>query len=156
MLDSVPAAPLNAGVPAQSAAAPIRPDSALQMNVGIHTDAFGNVEIHTVVAQSQVAVAFHGNSNLARWFSCEVSGLEAGLKSQNLNLAAVDFAGNRSAVQTATSFQHGQPRQPFSQNPDHGALALAEAAAPQPQPESDLAVALPLVPLPETRVSILV
>jgi len=132
------------------------PDSTLQMHVGIRTSAFGSIEIHTVVEQSQVGVAIHSDRDLARWFSSEVSGLEAGLKSQHLNLTAVDFASNRSGVQTATSFQQGQPRQTFSQTPGSYAAALPNQAAP-PEPETEPnPTATLLAQLPETRVSILV
>jgi len=155
MLDSAPAAPLNEAAPAPSAAN-VTPDSALQMHVGIRTSAFGSVEIHTIIEQSQVGIAIHGDRDLARWFGSEVSGLEAGLKSQHLNLMAVDFASNRSGVQTATSFQQGQPRQTFSRTPGSYAAALpSEATAPEPENKSDITTALPAL-LPQTRVSILV
>jgi hypothetical protein len=115
MLDSAPPAPL--AVPA----APIAPgpaaDSQLntQMHLGMRTDAFGAVEIHTVIQQSQVGITVHSDRDIARWFSSEVPGLESGLSKSHLNLTAVDFDNGRSGVQTATSFQQDQPRQSFSQ-----------------------------------------
>ena len=155
MLDSAPAAFANA--PARispSAHLPSDP-AALQMHLGVHTNAFGNVEIHTIVEQSQVGVAIHGDRDLARWFNSEVGGLETGLKNQHLNLAGVDFSSNRSGVQTATSFQHGQPRQDLPQNPHtYVAASTSGAMAPAPVRESDLIPALP-VQGPEPRVSIL-
>lgn len=115
MLDSAPVAP---EAPVAGGGAHLTSDAAgLQMHVDIHTTAFGNVEIHTVVEQSQVGVAIHGDRDLSGWFNSEIGGLAAGLKGQHLNLAAVDFSG-RSGVQTATSFQQGQPRQNFSQGPN--------------------------------------
>ena len=155
MLDSAPTASLNDGMLPQSTAH-VAPDAVLQMHIGIHTNAFGNVEIRTVVEQSQVGVAIHGDHDLARWFSSEVSGLEAGLKSQHLNLTGVDFGSNRSGVQTATSFQQGQPQQNSPHTPGSYAAALpSEAAPPEPEITSDPTAPLP-AQLAETRVSILV
>lgn len=152
MLDSAPVPPAND--PASTTHLPTDL-SAAQMHVGIRTSAFGNVEIHTVVDQSQVGVAIHGDRDLTRWFSAEVGGLEAGLKSQHLNLTGVDFSSNRSGVQTATSFQQGQPRQNFSHTPgSNTAASKSEAAAPEPETEP-VSAGLTTV-LPETRVSILV
>ena len=108
MLDSAVVPP--ASDPASQAINPALPDpGALQMHFGIRTNAFGNVEIHTIVEQSQVAVAIHGDRDLARWFNSEMGGLESGLKSQHMNLTGADFSSNRSGVQTATGFQQGQP-----------------------------------------------
>ena len=111
MLDSAPTAPTT---PSNARLTPTTSGD-LQMHVGIRTDAFGAVEIHTVVQQSQVGITVHGDRDLARWFSSEVPSIASGLKDQRLNLTAVDFSNRRSGVQTATSFQHGQPRQNFSQ-----------------------------------------
>src|SRR5208282_3359366 len=130
MLDSAPAA---AAAPPP---APIAPDSPAdvqmnaqinaQMHLGLRTDAFGAVEIHTVVQQSQVGITVHADQNLTRWFSSEVASLESGLNQHHLNLTAVDFDHGRSGVQTATSFQQGQPRQNFSQAPGSPSLASPE------------------------------
>ncbi|MGC2560135.1 MAG: hypothetical protein WA389_15015 [Terriglobales bacterium] len=157
MLDSAPVA--DVADPAIASAAHLTTDpAALQMHLGIHTSAFGNVEIHTVIEQSQVGVAIHGDRDLARWFSSEVGGLETGLKGQHLNLTGVDFSSNRSGVQTATGFQQGQPRQNFSQDSGTSAGAAPVAAAPGPLNESiyetESSPALPVFG-PERRVSIL-
>jgi hypothetical protein len=122
MLDSAPPAPPT------PPPAPIASDPAadVQMHVGIRTDAFGAVEIHTVVQQSQVGITVHADRDLAHWFSSEVPSLESGLNHQHLNLAAVDFDNGRSAVQTATSFQHGQSRQHFSETPGSQSAALPD------------------------------
>jgi hypothetical protein len=132
MLDSATPAPL--AVPA----APVAPDPAAdaqmnaQMHLGMRTDAFGAVEIHTVVQQSQVGITVHNDRDIARWFSSEVPGLESGLSKSHLNLTAVDFDNGRSGVQTATSFQQGQPRQSFSQTPGSAYAASEDQdAAPE-------------------------
>lgn len=116
-----------------------------QMHVGIHTDVFGAVEIHTVVQQSQVGITVHADRDIARWFSSEVPGLESGLNKSHLNLTAVDFNNGRSGVQTATSFQHGQPRHSFSQTPGSPSVALPDAASPEQDsaPESTTIDILP-------------
>ena len=126
---------------------------ALQMHVGIRTGAFGSVEIHTVVDQSQVGIAIHGDRELARWFNAEVGGLTAGLKNQHLNLTAVDFNSGRSSMQTATNFQQGQPRQSFSQSSGSSAAALPREQAAR-EPETVVPASL-AIEARETRVSIL-
>ncbi len=155
MLDSAPVAPSND--PAVAGLHLPSDSAALQMHLGVHTNAFGNIEIHTVVEQSQVGVAIHGDRDLARWFNSEVGGLETGLKGQHLNLTSVDFLSNRSGVQTSSSFQQGQPRQNSPQNAGTYAAAPShdnDAPAAEPVNELDLTAALPLQGM-ETRVSIL-
>jgi hypothetical protein len=99
-----------------------------QMHVGVRTDAFGAVEIHTVVEQSQVGITVHSDRDISRWFSSEVPGLESGLNNNHLNLTGVNFDHGRSGVQTASSFQQGQPRQHFSQTPGSSSAALPGTA----------------------------
>jgi len=99
-----------------------------QMHVGIRTDAFGAVEIHTVVEQSQIGITVHSDRDISRWFSSEVPGLESGLNNSHLNLTGVNFDHGRSGVQTATGFQQGQPRQHFSQTPGSPSAALRGTA----------------------------
>src|ERR1700686_178216 len=97
-----------------------------QMHLAIRTEAFGAVEIHTVVQQSQVGLTVHADRDIARWFSSEVPGLESGLNKNHLNLTAVDFDSVGSGVQTATSFQQGQPQQHFSERPGSQSAALPD------------------------------
>ncbi|MBZ5663513.1 MAG: hypothetical protein LAO30_02825 [Acidobacteriia bacterium] len=150
MLDSAPPAP---SIPLT---APKVSDPAGQIHVGIRTEAFGAVEIHTVVKQSQVGIAVHGDRDLARWFNSEVPSLESGLNQHHLNLTAVDLDNRHSGVQTATSFQQGQPRQNFSQSASSPAAALPEPeTALEPASVSILPSDLSIRPT-VTRVSILV
>jgi len=88
-----------------------------EMHVGMHTDGFGTVEIHSVVQQSQVGISIHSDRDLSRWFNSEVPSLETGLNQHHLNLTAVVIDGSRSSLQTAMGFQQGSPRQNFSQLP---------------------------------------
>jgi hypothetical protein len=142
MLDSAPPAPSTPPTaPDPAAAAQMN----AQMHVGIRTEAFGAVEIHTVVQQSQVGIAVHADHDIAHWFSSEIPGLESGLNKNHLNLTAVDFDSGSSGVQTATSFQQGQPQQHFSEAPGSQSAALpdrdtaSESAAADILP-SDLSV----------------
>ncbi len=98
-----------------------------QMHVGIRTDAFGTVEIHTVVEHSQIGLTVHGDRDIARWFTSEVPGLEAGLNKSHLNLTGVDF---QSSAQSSAGFQQGQSRQSFSQ-PQNSSLRNAGEALPE-------------------------
>ncbi|MFZ0481437.1 MAG: hypothetical protein WAL71_20020 [Terriglobales bacterium] len=155
MLDS---APLGASdpMPVASSGAHLAPEgAAVQLQIGVHTSAFGNVEVHTVIEQSQVGIAIHGDRDLTRWFNSEIGGIETGLKAQHLNLTGVDFSSTRSGVQTATSFQHGQPRQNSPQTAGTYAASPANPSAADAANESDSAAAF-LAQKPETRVSILV
>ncbi len=102
-----------------------------QMHVGMRTDAFGAVEIHTVIQQSQVGITVHADRDIARWFSSEVAGLETGLNKSHLNLTAVDFNSGRSGVQTSSGFQQGQQRQSFYQSPGSPSAVLSRAASPE-------------------------
>lgn len=135
MLDSAPAAPM---VPAT----PVVPGSAAdlqangQMHMGVHTDAFGAVEIHTVVQQSQIGITVHADRDMSRWFSSEVPGLESGLNNSHLNLTGVNFDHGRSGVQTATGFSNGhpangQPRQNSSQTSGSQSAGLRGVASPE-------------------------
>lgn len=136
ILDSAPLAPPTPTpapiVPGSAADVQMNAQVNAHMNVGIRTDAFGSVEIHTVVQQSQIGITVHADRDIARWFNSEVPGLESGLNKSHLNLTAVDFDSGRSGVQTATSFQHGQPRQGFSQTPGPQSEGLPGAATREP------------------------
>lgn len=135
MLDSAPPATPSAA-PVAPAAADVPPNG--QMHVGMRTDAFGAVQIHTVVQQSQVGITVHSDRDLARWFASEVPSLESGLNHNHLNLAAVDFASGRSGVQTSAGFHQGQPEHSFSQRPATPfvpPVALSEPSAAPAHPE---------------------
>jgi hypothetical protein len=132
MLDGAPAAPITPPpapiVPGSASDLQMAAQTNAQMHVGVRTDAFGTVEIHTVVEQSQVGITVHSDRDISRWFSSEVPGLESGLNNNHLNLTGVNFDHGRSGVQTATSFQQGQPRQHFSQTPGSPSAALPGTA----------------------------
>ena len=148
VLDSAPFVP---SAPTHVRSVPTIND--VQMHVGIRTTAFGAVEIHTTVIQNQVGISVHGERGLAHWFSSEVPNLESGLKDHSLNLAAVDFCSDRSGVQTTTSFQHGHPRQNFSQSTGSAAAFLVRDAAPEAS-VTELLPPGPLVGLTGNHVSI--
>jgi hypothetical protein len=141
MLDSArpapPAAPAVPIAPGSAAEVQMNAQVNAQMHVGVRTDAFGAVEIHTVVQQSQVGITVHSDRDVSRWFSSEVPSLESGLNQHHLNLTAVDFDSGRSGVQTATSFQHGgQPRQQFSQS--SSSQSAASSVAPSQEQDAVL------------------
>ena len=117
MLDSASPAPA-APPPAPIASGPAAESQMNgQMHVGVRSDAFGTIDIHTVVQQSQVGITVHSERDMAHWFSAEVAGLESGLNKSHLNLTGVSFDSGSSGMQSGSSFQHdGQPRQSFSQD----------------------------------------
>jgi hypothetical protein len=132
MLDGAPAAPITPPpapiVPGSASDLQMAAQTNAQMHVGVRTDAFGAVEIHTVVEQSQIGITVHSDRDISRWFSSEVPGLESGLNNNHLNLTGVNFDHGGSGVQTATSFQQGQQRQHFSQTPGSPSAALPGTA----------------------------
>ncbi len=165
MLDSAPPVLPPARI-APGSAADLQTNAQMnaQMHLGVRTNAFGAVEIHTIVQQSQVGITVHADRDLARWFSSEVSSLESGLTKNHLNLTTVDFDHGRTGIQTATGFQQGQPRQSFSQTgfsqtTDSPSAALSDPASPEPDTASESATpgilrsGLP-AGLGETRVNI--
>ena len=155
-LDSVPVPISIASSAASSIPHPLADSNSLQMRLDVHTNAFGNVEIHTVIEQAQVGVAIHSDRDLSRWFNSEVGGLETELKNQHLDLAGVNFSSNRSGVQTATSFQQGQARQQnlFQPSTPQSKIPQLPGVETDSRPEPNPIAALPVV-MPETRVSFL-
>jgi len=155
MLDSAPP-PASPTLPSAPNAANLATDT--QMHVGVRTDAFGAVEIHTVVQQSQVGITVHSDRDIARWFSSEVPGLESGLNNNHLNLTSVNFDQGSSSIQTATSFQQDQPQQSFSQPPGSPYVASSTALPENDTtPESatiDILPSSPHVGLTQTHFSI--
>jgi hypothetical protein len=117
MLDSAPPAAIASDPTALPGDVHADAQTAAQMHLGMRTDAFGAVEIHTVVQQSQIGITVHSDRDISRWFSSELPGLESGLNNSHLNLTAVNFDHGRSGVQAETGFQQGQPRQQYSQTP---------------------------------------
>ena len=106
-----------------------------QMHVGVRTDAFGSVEVHTVVQQSEIGITVHADRDIARWFSSEIPGLESGLNNSHLNLTGVSFESGSSGVHTGSSSQQDQPRQPFSETKGYVAQPNAHAKE-SPSPAS--------------------
>jgi hypothetical protein len=133
MLDSAPPAP--AALPSEPIASGPAAESQMngQMHVGVRSDAFGTIDIHTVVQQSQVGITVHSERDMAHWFSAEVAGLESGLNKSHLNLTGVSFDSGSSGVQSGSSFQHdGQPRQSFSQNSQPSTTLPGQPTATEP------------------------
>jgi hypothetical protein len=127
MLDSgpapIPAAPSAPIVPGSAADVQMNSQINAQMHMGLHTDAFGAVEIHTVVQQSQIGITVHADRDITRWFTSEVPSLASGLDHSHLNLTGVNFDSGRSGVQTSAGFSQGQPRQSYSQTQQSPVLA---------------------------------
>jgi hypothetical protein len=159
MLDSPPPAALASDPTALPADIHTDPQTAAQMHLGLRTDAFGAVEIHTVVQQSQIGITVHSDRDISRWFSSEVPGLESGLNNSHLNLTAINFDHGRSGVQAETGFQQGQPRQQYPQAPGapstpFSTSSLTEAETAELANVDTLPTNLPAGPA-QTRVSIL-
>jgi hypothetical protein len=139
VLDSAPLVDTRATLSSQfdspSADAGLNAQVNAQMHVGVRTDAFGSVEVHTVVQQSEIGITVHADRDIARWFSSEIPGLESGLNNSHLNLTGVSFESGSAGVHTGSSFQQDQPRQHFSET--KGYVAQPNALAKEdPSPAS--------------------
>jgi hypothetical protein len=141
MLDSAPLAEPAVILPNQSDSsssdAGLTAQVNAQMHVGIRSDAFGSVEIHTVVQQSEIGITVHSDRDIARWFSSEIPGLESGLNSSHLNLTGVSFDSGSSGVQTGSGSQQDQPRQHFTGTPGFSSNGQSSSSAEEdPAPAS--------------------
>jgi hypothetical protein len=141
MLDSAPLADTTASTGANrpdfsSPDAGLNTQVNAQMHFGIRTDAFGSVEVHTVVQQSEIGITVHAGRDIARWFSAEIPGLESGLNNSHLNLTGVNFDNGSAGVHTGGSSQQDQPRQQSSES-----RGSSSGAHPNPLAQEDQAPA---------------
>ncbi|MGA2930387.1 MAG: hypothetical protein ABSG43_31255, partial [Solirubrobacteraceae bacterium] len=145
MLDSAPSAAPVSDPTALPGDVHSDPQTPAQMHVGLRTDAFGAVEIHTVVQQSQIGISVHSDRDISRWFSSEVPGLESGLNNSHLNLTGVNFDHGRSGVQAETGFQQGEPRQQQPQTFGAPASPSSGSNLAEPEPTEFATVNVPSV-----------
>ena len=154
MLDTAPDGNPSSGALPPMAHLPANP-SELQMQVGVHTSTFGDVQVHTQIEQSQVGISIRADHEFAHWFSPEVGGLENGLKSQHLNLTSIDFSSARSGAQSDPGSQHGQPHQSPSEKPaPRAASELIQINSDEPENKPEPVPVFP--PRLESHVSVLV
>jgi hypothetical protein len=85
------------------------------MRVGIRTEAFGSIQVHTVVHNSEVGLSLGSErGDLRTFFANELPALENNLRQHELHFESVRFASNPAAMggnPHGGPGQHSQPRQ---------------------------------------------
>ena len=95
-----------------------------EMHIDLRTSAFGSVEVHTVVRDSQVGVAVGSErGDLKTFLASEVPGLQAAFRQQDLRFDAIHFLRQGTSVNAglsggtdsqSRSFRHGHAPGGFS------------------------------------------
>ena len=66
-----------------------------EMHLGVRTETFGSVQVHTVIRDSQVGLTIGSErGDLKSFLATEVSGLEFSLRQHDLHFNEVRFVGN--------------------------------------------------------------
>lgn len=86
-----------------------------EMHIGLRTQAFGSVEVHTVVRDSQVGLSVGSErGDLRSYLTTEVSGLQTAFRQQDLRFDNIRFL--ESSTGTSAGFSGGSNSQPHSSN----------------------------------------
>ncbi len=84
-----------------------------EMHIGLRTQAFGSVEIHTVVRDSQVGLSVGSEKgDLRNYLTNEVSGLQSAFRQQDLRFDNIRFLD--SSAGTSAGFSGGANSQSHS------------------------------------------
>jgi hypothetical protein len=89
-----------------------------EMHIGLRTQAFGSVEVHTIVRDSQVGLTVGSErGDLRTFLANEVSGLQTTLRQQDLRFDNIQFLETSSG--TNAGFSSGADSQARSSNQQH-------------------------------------
>ncbi len=112
-----------------------------EMHIGLRTTAFGTVEVHTVVRESQVGLTISSEKgDLRSLLSAEIPELQTSLRQHNLRLDEVKML-QPNVSSGGESFSQGQSQQRFSRSP----LAHNSAAPSQLEEQpAEMNLALPI------------
>jgi hypothetical protein len=108
-----------------------------EMHIGLRTPAFGNVEVHTVMRQSEIGVSVGSEKgDLHNFLANEVSSLQANFREHDLTFSNVRFSG--SGAMTGNSGEAGGHAQPgnYPSQPQYRKTALANADSDAPEVET--------------------
>jgi len=110
-----------------------------EMHIGLRTQAFGNVEVHTVVRDSQVGVSVGSErGDLRSLFAPEVSGLQTTFRQQDLRFDSIRFLENSAG--TTAGFSGGSNSQARSSNQQHSSPAGLFSIHSPPEDSAELDV----------------
>jgi hypothetical protein len=92
------------------------------MHIGLHTQAFGSVEVHTVVRDSQVGLTVGSErGDLRALLATEVSGLQTAFRQQDLRFDSIRFL--ETSTGTTAGFSGGADSQARSPSQQHSFTA---------------------------------
>jgi hypothetical protein len=93
-----------------------------EMHIGLRTQAFGSVEVHTVVRDSQVGLTVGSErGDLRTFLATEVSGLQTTFRQHDLRFDNIRFL--ETAAGTTAGFSGGADSQPRSSTQQHSSAA---------------------------------
>ena len=100
--------------------------SASEMHIGLRTQAFGTVEVHTAVRDTQLGLAVNSErGDLRSFLSPEVPSLQTALRQHDLHLETIKF------------IQQGSPGSGFSSNADSHSRPFSQSHPPLSGPPLD-------------------
>jgi hypothetical protein len=114
-----------------------------EMHMGIQTQAFGNIEVHTVVRDSQVGLTVGSErGDLRTLLAPEVSGLQTTFRQQDLRFDNIRFLDTNSG--TTAGFSGGGDSQPRSSSQQHSfpAEVFSIHSPPEDSAEPDISSGL--------------
>jgi hypothetical protein len=113
-----------------------------EMHIGLRTQAFGSVEIHTVVRDSQVGLAVGSErGDLRTLLAVEVSGLQTAFRQQNLRFDNIHFL--ETGTGTTAGFSGGADSQGRSSGQHSFTAELFSTRSTQEDPvELDISTGL--------------
>ena len=89
-----------------------------EMHIGLRTSAFGSVEVHTVIHDSQVGLAMGGEKGDLRAFvSSELPDLQAAFQQHDLRFENIHFLSNTSTLGAGISSGTDSQSRPFHHAP---------------------------------------
>jgi hypothetical protein len=108
-----------------------------EMHIGLHTEAFGSVEVHTLVRDSQVGLTVGSErGDLRSFLAPEVSGLQTAFRQQDLRFDNIRFLETSSG--TTAGFSGGSDSQPRSSSQQHSSSVGVFSIHSPPEDPADL------------------
>jgi hypothetical protein len=148
--DESAAAPLVTTGPVQVARM-VSGMSQAEMHIGLRTQAFGSVEVHTVVHESQLGLTLGSEKgNLRSFLNSEVPGLQTTLGQHDLRMENIRFLENRAGGGTGLSGGPNQQPRSFRQSSASSTTELPPEDGQDSLPEESISGSDPI-----TRLSVL-